>query len=132
VSSHHYLYCEETDECVEVIACVGNWRGPRLNANALQAFLSYHFLKAPGAPMAIWESQSIAKGDITDSLAVIAEQLELADGDPRDRLPALVWTGENYLALVARAEGLAVTLQGYEHAPGGGKWVRQTVDGRTI
>ena len=132
MSSHHYLYCRETDECVEVIACVGNWRGPRLDANAVQAFLTYHFLTAPGAALVIWESESIAGGDLTDSMKVLAEQRDLADGDPRDRLPALVWTGENYRTLAERAEGLSATLHDYEQAPGGGRWVRKTSDGRII
>lgn len=133
MASYHYLYCQQTDECIEVVACVGNWKGPRIEANALQAFLVYHFLKAPGAPLVTWEAGSISRGRfMVDSLEELAEQKDLAGDPPREKLPVLLWTEQNHRALAARAEGLGDTLRDLEAAPSGGVWIRRTSDGRLI
>lgn len=132
MSSYQHLYCQQTHECIEVVACVGNWKGPRIDANALQAFLVYHFLVAPGAPLVTWEDGTISYGRfITDSIEELELQRELAGNPPREKLPVLIWTGQNYRALAGRADGLAAVLSDYEQ-DGGGLWVRRTADGRLI
>lgn len=42
LSNHFYLHCEVTNEAVETVAEVGGKDGPRIDPNALGAFLAYH------------------------------------------------------------------------------------------
>lgn len=42
MSEHYYLYCKATNEAVEAVATVGGKDGPRIEPDALGAFLAYH------------------------------------------------------------------------------------------
>lgn len=133
MSSHYYLYCEKTGECVEAVAHVGSRAGPRIEANALQAFLVYHHMTANGAPLVLRNVDSFASDrSLMSSLEDVAQEFESIGSFPGYQSPIMVWTEENYRSLAKRAEGLAEMLDEYEHAPSGGLWVRRTVDGRII
>ncbi|MEJ6003764.1 hypothetical protein [Paucibacter soli] len=133
MSSHYYLFCEQTGECVEAVAHVGSRPGPRIEANALQAFLCYHYIKASGAPMVMREIDSIARDrSLVSSVEAAAEEFESMGGFPGYEPPVMVWTEKNYRSLASRADGLDGMLHEYEQAPSGGVWVRRAVDGRII
>lgn len=130
MSYHFYLFCEQTNECVEVAAHVGNVVTPRIQANALQAFLTYHHIKACGAPLVIWEIDSIAQDrSVVTSLEEAAAEFESVGSYAGYQAPIMLWTEQNYRALSERAPGLAETLEEYAQAPGGGSWVRRTSEG---
>lgn len=133
MSSHYYLYCEKTGECVEAVAHVGSRSGPRIQANALQAFLVYHHMVASGAPLVLRDVDEISSDrSLMSSLEEAAQEMESIGGFPGYQPPIMVWTEANYRSLAQRAKGLGEMLDEYEHAPSGGVWVRRTVDGRII
>ncbi len=133
MSSHFYLFSEETGECVEAVAHVGSRSGPRIEANALQAFLLYHHKKASGKPLVMREIDAIARDStLVSSLEEAAEDFEMVGGFGVYKKPIMIWNEANYRSLAKRLPGLAEMLTEYEHAPGGGLWVRRTVDGRII
>lgn len=134
MSSHYYLYCERTGECAEAVAHVGSTSGPRIEANALQAFLVYHHLHATGTPLVLRDIDSIDGDDrsVFSSLDDVAQEFESIGSFAGYQSPILIWTEENYRALAGRDVGLAAKLEEYENAPSGGVWVRRTVDGRII
>ncbi|TXH00075.1 MAG: hypothetical protein E6R08_01160 [Nevskiaceae bacterium] len=134
MSNHYYLFCEQTGECVEAVAHVGNRSGPRMQANALQAYLVYHHIKAGGAPLVLRNVDDIGgRGrSLMESLEEVSEEFDSIGDSPGYTPPVLIWTDENYRSLAARAEGLAAMLSEYEQAPSGGVWVRRTADGRII
>lgn len=133
MSSHFFLYCEQTGECVEAIARVGNWCGPRIEANALQAFLVYHHIKAGGAMMRIVELESISRDrNIVASLEEAVDEKESIGDFAGYKAPVMIWTEKNFRELAARADRLVAALEDYAQAPSGGTWVRRTVEGRLI
>lgn len=134
MSNHYFLFSEQTGECVEAVAVVGSRAAPRIEANALQAFLVYHHINAPGADLFIRNIDSLADGgrSIVRSLEEAAEIVDQMVGVEGFEPPILIWTKNNYRALAERDCGLRVMLQEYEAAPSGGIWVRRTADGRLI
>lgn len=139
MSNYFYLLCEETNECIEVIASVGCKPGPRIDANALQAFLVYHHINAlPSYRAPIFSIHNIDSiGDdpyrnIVTSLEERQQDIDQNSWMPDYATPVIKWTSENYRALAARANDLDNRLTEYENAYGGGLWVRKTNDGRII
>ncbi len=139
MSDYYYLFCKETNECIEVIASVGCKPGPRIDANALQAFLVYHHIVAHPTYRApaftIHNIDSIGEDpyrNIVTSLEEWQQDIDHNSWMPDYATPIIKWTSENYRSLAARAKDLDNRLTEYENAPGGGLWVRKTTDGRII
>lgn len=133
MSSHYYLFCEVTGECVEAVAHVGGRIGPRIEANALQAFLVYHHIKASGAALVMRQLESVSRDrNIVASLEEAAEESESIGDFPGYKPPVMIWTERNYRSLSSRADGLAAMLNEYEQSPSGGVWVRRTAEDRVI
>lgn len=138
MSSYYYLFCEQTNECIEVVATVGAKPGPRIDANALQAFLVYHHMVAsqftcPSFTLENIDDISDATGRISvTSLDEMKQYINSNSWIDGYTSPILIWTEDNYKSLADRANGLASRLSEYENAPSGGIWVRKTVDGRII
>lgn len=133
MSNYYYLYCDQTNECIEVVAEVGCKPSPRIQANALQAFLTYHHIKAPGAALTMCQLDRISVDrNIVESLEDAAEDFESIGGFPQYKPPVMIWTENNFRALASRMDGLAAQLEDFEQAPSGGVWVRRTQEGRTI
>lgn len=133
MSQHYYLYCEQTGECVEVVAESGCKAWPRIEANALQAFLTYHHIKAPGAALTMCQLERICVDrHIVESLEEAAEEFASIGDFPGYKPPVMIWTENNFRALASRVEGLAAQLEDFEQAPSGGVWVRRNQEGRII
>ena len=139
MSNHYFLYCEKTGECVEAVAHVGNKSSPRIEANALSAFLVYHQEQASGAPLVMRNVDSLGNDEfggndrsLMSSLEDAAEEYESVGSFPGYKSPIMIWTEANYRSLAARLPKVAEWLDEYERAPSGGGWVRRTVDGRII
>lgn len=134
MSYHYFLFSEQTGECVEVVAVVGSRAAPRIEANALQSFLLYHHINAPGADLSLRDMDSLADGcrGMVESLDEAAEMVDQMAGFEGFEPPILIWTEKNYRSLVERDCGLKRMLQEYEEAPSGGVWVRRTADGRLV
>lgn len=138
MSNNYYLFCKDTNECIEVIANVGAQNGPRIEANALQAFLVYHHIVAPRFTCASFTIENIDEvGE--DPYRNIVTSLEEMQKDIDDNswmddyeTPILKWTNDNYKVLSARDTGLEKSLNEYENAASGGLWVRKTIDGKLI
>ena len=141
MSNYYYLFCKETNECIEVIASVGAKPGPRIEANALQAFLVYHHVSSylpyvgPTPTFTIQNIDSLGEDPYRNIVTSLEERQQDIDQNswmPDYATPIIKWTNENYRALAARANDLDNRLTEYENAYGGGLWVRKTIDGRII
>ncbi len=118
MSSHFYLYCEETDECVETVAHVGDKTCPRIDANALGAFLTYHLREAPAAAFRLVEVESFSDDRTCHSLAELAEDMESIGSFAGYRRPTLVWDGCNYREFASRRQDLGESLRDFEQNAG--------------
>jgi hypothetical protein len=138
MSDYYYLLCKETNECIEVIASVGAKPGPRIEANALQAFLLYqHMVTGPyNCPsLTIMNIDSIGEDPYRNTVYSLEEMQQDIDQNswmPDYATPILIWTDENYRALSSRLSDLNKHLSDYESAISGGTWVRKTIAGRII
>ena len=127
MSTYYCIFCKQTNECIEIIAEVGCKAGPRIEANALQAFLLYHHLAFKLTPLdlTIKNMDSFDYGvNMHTSLEDIKAEFESIGSFTGYQPPVLLWNNENYKSLSARAPGLIDKLDSYQHAPGGGLWVR--------
>jgi len=133
MSTHYHLYCEKTGECVEAVAHVGNTSVPRIEANALGAFLLYHQVVADNAPFVLIQLDALEDDrSIMSSLQEVADEQESIGSYAGYKRPVLKWTKDNYLSLAGRNSRVLEGINDFERGPSGGTWVRKTNEGRII
>jgi len=117
MSAHFHLWCKETDEATETIAIVGDKTFPRIEANALSAFLLYHFTVAPGAELKIVELDGypdLKERNTCDSLKALEQEIESIGDFEGYEKPIMLWTESNYHEFISREPGLANMLRDFE------------------
>lgn len=115
MSSHYYLYCDQTKECIEAVACVGSTSAPRIQPNALGAFLTYHLLVAPGAELRLVQLDSVKKDRNTcSSVQELTDERESLGSFAGYTPPVMVWDAENYHEFMGRKSDLLPMMNKFE------------------
>lgn len=126
MSADFHLWCKETDEATEVIGIVGNKTFPKIEPNALNAFLLYHFIVAPGAELKIVNIDiypDIKERNVCDSLKALEQEIESIGDFEGYEKPILLWTESNYHEFICREPELANMLKDCEARAG--TWVKK-------
>jgi hypothetical protein len=126
MSSHYYLYCEQTGECIEALAHGGSKTFPRIEANAMGAFLLYQHKVSPGAGLRIVNVDSFGDDrSLMGSLAEVEDEFASVGDFSGYQSPILVWSDKNYRELVGRRPDVLAVLAEFELTAG--TWARSPV-----